>query len=552
MRRARRLNAWLVLTGLAAAAFALPTSGWASPSAYVTNNVGHSVSQYNLVPDDGLTPNSPPTVALTGNPLGVSVSPDAKSLYIVGGGVTSKVWQYDIAANGTLSPKNPASVDAGGSPSDMALSPDGKSAYVPNAGASNISQFDVGAGGKLTPKSPATVAAGSFPGGIVVSPDGDSAYVANEGGATISQYDVDADGKLSAKAAATAATGSTPRDIAISDAGDVYTANAGGTVSQLFPDPTSNDELLPYSPPTVAAGVNTSGVMVSPDGQSVYAVNTGDGLGNGSISQFDVAGGGDGRLSPKSPATVAAGLIPRGIVASPNGEVVYVANGGDDNVSQYAAAADGTLAPKSPATVPAGDEPFAIAVRPDTIGPTTTITGGPSGTVTSPNARFAFSSNEPGSDFQCRIDGGGFIPCGSPKSYADLAIGAHSFAVRATDFTGNSGPAATRRWTVQRSTVQPSNEFEIGAATPNKKKGTAELTIEVPGPGEVELGGPKVRRATAHADEAGEVTLRVKAAGKARKKLRKKGKAKVTVEVTFTPDGGVPNTQSESLKLVRK
>jgi hypothetical protein len=52
-------------------------------------------------------------------------------------------------------------------------------------------------------------------------------------------------------------------------------------------------------------------VAVSPDGQSVYVTNNLD----DNVSQYDV--GADGTLSPKSPATVAAGESPSGIVASP-------------------------------------------------------------------------------------------------------------------------------------------------------------------------------------------------------------------------------------------
>jgi desulfoferrodoxin (superoxide reductase-like protein) len=82
--------------------------------------------------------------------------------------------------------------------------------------------------------------------------------------------------------------------------------------------------------------------------------------------------------------------------------------------------------------------------------PDTTITSGPSGTVTSTSASFGFSSTEQGSTFQCQIDGGTFSACPSPKSYSALADGNHSFAVRATDAAGNTDPTpASRSWTVQ-------------------------------------------------------------------------------------------------------
>jgi len=87
----------------------------------------------------------------------------------------------------------------------------------------------------------------------------------------------------------------------------------------------------------------------------------------------------------------------------------------------------------------------------------------------------------------------------------------------------------------------------------NKRKGTAKLTVSVPGPGDIELAqGKTVKGDEARADDAGEATLTVKAKGKAKKKLSSKGKAKVAADVTYTPDGGQPNTQTASVKLSKK
>ncbi len=61
-----------------------------------------------------------------------------------------------------------------------------------------------------------------------------------------------------------------------------------------------------------------------------------------------------------------------------------------------------------------------------------------------------------------------------------------------------------------------------------------------------------MKSAAAEAAAAGEVQLRVKAARKAKRGLRRTGKAKVTADVTFTPTGGEAATQSTKLKLVKK
>jgi large repetitive protein len=94
---------------------------------------------------------------------------------------------------------------------------------------------------------------------------------------------------------------------------------------------------------------------------------------------------------------------------------------------------------------------------PDTTPPETTIDSAPPSTTTSTSATFAFSSNEPGSTFQCALDGAAFAACTSPRSYSGLATGPHTFQVRATDAAGNTDPApATYRWTIQTQGVQVS------------------------------------------------------------------------------------------------
>jgi hypothetical protein len=81
--------------------------------------------------------------------------------------------------------------------------------------------------------------------------------------------------------------------------------------------------------------------------------------------------------------------------------------------------------------------------------PDTTITSGPSGTVLSATATFAFNATE-ASTFGCSLDGGTFASCNSPKTYTGLSEADHTFAVRAIDLAGNTDPSpATASWTVR-------------------------------------------------------------------------------------------------------
>jgi len=107
------------------------------------------------------------------------------------------------------------------------------------------------------------------------------------------------------------------------------------------------------------------------------------------------------------------------------------------------------LDPNSPALPGPGVPPPPSPPPPDTTAPDTRITAGPSGTVSSRDASFSFDATEPAS-FECRLDGGVWSACGSPKTHSGLANGSRTFEVRGRDGAGNVDPTpAARTWTVQ-------------------------------------------------------------------------------------------------------
>lgn len=82
--------------------------------------------------------------------------------------------------------------------------------------------------------------------------------------------------------------------------------------------------------------------------------------------------------------------------------------------------------------------------------PETNLESGPSGTVRSNSATFTFSANRTGVSFECKLDAGAYQPCSSPRAYADLEKGQHTFQVRALSQGENLDPTpATRTWTVE-------------------------------------------------------------------------------------------------------
>ncbi len=101
-----------------------------------------------------------------------------------------------------------------------------------------------------------------------------------------------------------------------------------------------------------------------------------------------------------------------------------------------------------------------------------TITGGPAAATADPTPAFEFTA-ETGAGTACRLERGGTVvsdwsACASPRTY-DLTTqsdGAYTFRVRATDDAQNTGPEATRSFTLDRQAPnQPSIGTRPAAAT---------------------------------------------------------------------------------------
>ena len=122
-----------------------------------------------------------------------------------------------------------------------------------------------------------------------------------------------------------------------------------------------------------------------------------------------------------------------------------------------------------------GDEPVT-----DTVAPVVSIDEAPESRTTERSASFAFRADEDVRRFECRLDAGPFEDCVSPHNVpGPLAFGRHVFAVRATDFAGNTGKPARHRWRVVRGEGPRATILE--APDPLTNNPVAEFTIEAPG-----------------------------------------------------------------------
>jgi Tol biopolymer transport system component len=130
-------------------------------------------------------------------------------------------------------------------------------------------------------------------------------------------------------------------------------------------------------------------------------------------------------------------------------------------------------------------------------------------------------------------------------------VGSDSFQVRPRDDIAFGDRRGTIEVTVLNR-AEP-NRFRIVKVKKKKRKGTARLIARTPAAGRVELvRTAKVKRARASRDLPGRVRLPVKPTGKTKKKLARKGKAKVRAKLTYRPDAGANETLAKRIKLVKK
>jgi DNA-binding beta-propeller fold protein YncE len=126
----------------------------------------------------------------------------------------------------------------------------------------------------------------------------------------------------------------------------------------------SDGTIAAMTPTTVTTGITPGAVASDPLGHHLYVANGGD----ATISQFAIGTG--GVLTPLTPAAAAnpgvysPGAGPSGMAVDPSGRFLYLVNQSNGTVAQFDIAADGTLSPMTPASVAAGANPLSIAVEP--------------------------------------------------------------------------------------------------------------------------------------------------------------------------------------------
>jgi hypothetical protein len=95
-------------------------------------------------------------------------------------------------------------------------------------------------------------------------------------------------------------------------------------------------------------------------------------------------------------------------------------------------------------------------------------------------------------------------------------------------------------------------KLSLGGVKLNKSKGTATLSVKIPGAGILTATGKGIAKAKKSAKQAKKpktLKLTIKAKGKAKKQLAEEGTAKVSAKVTFKPTSGTPVTKTKRITL---
>jgi len=260
----------------------------------------------------------------------------------------------------------PVTIHVGDAPGLLALSPNGTRLVVANRGSDTISVIDTATNTKIIPD----IAVGDSPTSAVFTQDGSAVYVANFGtgtqGSSVSRVSFLNNPVVTIPVANTGIEALGPANTPA--AGRLYLTNFGTNAVSIV-DTTTNTVL----PGSIPVGQSPLDLAVSPDGQHVYVANTA----GHSVSVISTA-------SNTVTATIPVGLGaagPAGVAVTPNGKFVYVSvfNSNPALPSTLSVIDTSTNAVSGP-PIPVGVQPQAIAFSPD--GSVVYVANGVSNTVT--------------------------------------------------------------------------------------------------------------------------------------------------------------------------
>ncbi len=362
------------------------------------------------------------TLATSGAPLALAVSPDGRKVYVA---------QRTAVASGSVAVLHTATrrvltstVVSDGVPRSVVASPDGKRLYVAANGI-GILVMDAAVATRLDTIA-MQVGDGALdnPQGLALSPDGTLLAVSDglPGGAvTVLRT---ADKALQSRLPMPA--GLAPLGVAFAPDGVRAFALAADTTGLLAPTLSVFDPLNAAVLDTAPVGALPTGIAVAPDGSAVFVANRGA----NTVSRYDIAS--------KQLTTAPVGLGPAALAASPDGTSVLVAYSASNSVGVLAAATG--LA--TGATLAIGTTPLAIAMHPG--GSSAFVANSQGGGIAEVGGRMPLTVARAGSGYGTVVSMPAGIDCGTAcQSY--FATGAvvtlNAIPDSYSTFSGWSGAA---------------------------------------------------------------------------------------------------------------
>jgi 6-phosphogluconolactonase len=224
----------------------------------------------------------------------------------------------------------------------IVIHPSGQFAYACNPGIAannenDISLFTIASNGELTEVFPRTPLGStvSLPQLLVMDPAGAYLYVMNAGSNNISIFSIDSStGALTQVPNSPVNIGLTPLNMQVTSNGKLLYVTAVGTnITGEIVGYSVNAGQLTLVGVTPSGGLNPAGLVIDPAGAHLYAGN--NAASSSSISIFDIGSTGSLTQVAGSPLNDSNYSSPIWMTFDPNGQYLYVANEGSNNVTAY-------------------------------------------------------------------------------------------------------------------------------------------------------------------------------------------------------------------------
>lgn len=307
---------------IAAASLATVILGSTTGFAAYTNIVGPKGDGTAVTPHGWTVTPTGEQITLGDFPMGAALSPDHRYLIVSNDGQGEQSLQVvDIKSQQvvqTIPYKSPEALYFG-----VAFSPDGKTVYASAGGNNKIRVFGF-ENGKLTEMSSIKLTTANntnfYPAGISTSKDGKSLYVANNLNHSISKIDL-----ASNQIVKTTPVGKHPYAAVMSqDGGSLYVSNWGeSSISVIDPNTLTIKN-------TISVGLHPNAIIEDPKSNMIYVSNTD----SDSVSVVDTKLQREIKTISVNPNNNGlTGSQPNSLSLSSDGKTLYVANGGNNDVS---------------------------------------------------------------------------------------------------------------------------------------------------------------------------------------------------------------------------